>query len=154
MSALLNKNRVTALAFIGFGAVFLHAALTFTPGFVDESIVMGPMTYPKWLFIGWISVSVIYLFTGKNDLRFVDLSKSSPALLTALVTIGGYFFLFPTLGLPLSTFLFLVAFFFFEGMRAIKVVVPTAFLIALLFWYVFEKMLKISMPRGVLDLLG
>jgi hypothetical protein len=154
MRELLTRDRVIALVFIACGAVFLSVALTFSPGYLDDSMVMGPMSYPKWLLIGWVSVSGIYFVTGKKQKSPVDLSKSAPSLLASLAVIAAYFFLFPVLGLPVSTFLFLVAFCFLGGMRNLKIVLSVAGLTALLFWFVFEEILKISMPRGILDLFG
>ncbi|MCB2214959.1 tripartite tricarboxylate transporter TctB family protein [Desulfofustis glycolicus] len=154
MHGSLNRNRVTALVFICLGAALLYVALTFKPGYVDDSLVMGPMSYPKWLLIGWITFSIIYLVTGKNRECGVDLTKSARPLLAALAVITAYFFLFPFLGLPLATFLFLVAFCFLEGMRDFKVVIPVAGFTATMFWLVFEAVLRISMPRGIMDLLG
>ena len=154
MLGMFNGNRAVALIFLALGVLFLYTALTFRPGFVDESLVMGPMSYPKWLFIAWLILSVIYFLTGKKSQYPVDLSRSAAALLGVLAIIAAYFFLFPVLGLPLATFLFLIAFCLFEGMRNFRVVVPFAAFTALAFWYVFEIVLKISMPRGVLDLLS
>lgn len=154
MQNFFNRNRVTALVFMILGGVFLYSARTFEPGFQDDSLVMSPMAYPTWLVYGWIFISLVYFITGKKALVPVDVSKSRRALFIVALLIGTYFFLFPVLGLPLSSFLFLVAFFVYEGMRDIKVIIPTAMLIAFLFWFVFEQLLNISMPRGVLALFG
>ncbi|MFT5699876.1 MAG: hypothetical protein ACI8ZB_002744 [Desulforhopalus sp.] len=154
MQQFFNRNRVTALVFMALGGVFLYSALTFEPGFQDDSLVMSPMAYPTWLIYGWIFISLIYFISGKKSLVKVDVSKSRRALFVVTLLIGSYFFLFPVLGLPLSSFLFLIAFFLYEGMRDIKVIIPTAMFIAFLFWFVFEQLLNISMPRGILALFG
>lgn len=155
MQNFFNRNRVTALVFMAIGCVFLYSALTFEPGFFqDDSLVMSPMTYPTWLIYGWLFVSFIYFLTGKTTLTVVDVSKSMKALLIVALLIATYFFLFPVLGLPLSSFLFLLCFFLYEGMRDLRVIVPTALFISFLFWFVFEQLLNISMPRGVLALFG
>lgn len=154
MQNFFNRNRVTALLFLLIGGIFLYSALTFEPGFQDDSLVMTPMDYPTWLIYGWLFISLIYFITGKKSLAVVDVSKSKKALVVVALLIGTYFFLFPVLGLPLSSFLFLITFFLYEGMRDLKVIVPVALLISFLFWFVFEQLLKISMPRGILDLLG
>ena len=112
------------------------------------------MAYPTWLTYGWLLISLIYFVTGKKASSPVDISKSKRALFVVTLLIGCYFFLFPLLGLPLSSFLFLVAFFLYEGMRDIKIIIPIALLISFLFWFVFEQLLKISMPRGILSLFG
>lgn len=154
MQNFFNRNRVTALIFMVVGCVFLYSASTFEPGFQDDSLVMSPMTYPTWLIYGWLLISFFYFITGKKSLTTIDISKSKKALFIVTLLVGTYFFLFPVLGLPLSSFLFLIAFFLYEGMRDIKVILPIALLISFLFWFVFEQLLKISMPRGVLALFG
>lgn len=154
MQNFFNRNRVTALIFMVVGCVFLYSASNFEPGFQDDSLVMTPMAYPTWLIYGWLLVSIIYFITGQKSLTTVDVSKSKRALVIVALLIGTYFFSFPLLGLPLSSFLFLIAFFLYEGMRDIKVILPTALLISFLFWFVFEQLLKISMPRGILALFG
>ena len=154
MQNFLNANRLTALVFLIVGCVFLYSALTFKPGFQDDSLVMTPMAYPTWLIYGWLIISLIYFVTGKKASSRVDISKSKRALFVVALLIGCYFFLFPVLGLPLSSFLFLMALFLYEGMRNFKITISTALLISFLFWFVFEQLLKISMPRGILDLFG
>lgn len=154
MQNFLNRNRATALVFMVVGVVFLISARTFEPGFQDDSLVMSPMAYPTWLIYGWLLLSLIYFITGKKTLVVVDVSKSKKAIFVVALLIGAYFFLFPILGLPLSSFLFLLSFFVYEGMRDPKVIIPTALLVAFLFWFVFEQLLKISMPRGILALFG
>lgn len=154
MGKVLNRNRVTALVFMLIGGIFLYSALSFEPGFQDDSLVMSPMAYPTWLVYGWLFISLVYFITGKKSLVVVDVTKSRRALFVVALLICVYFFLFPVLGLPLSSFLFLITFFMYEGMRDFKVIIPTALLIAFLFWFVFEQLLKISMPRGVLALFG
>ena len=99
-------------------------------------------------------MAFVYFITGKQPAGRVDLSKSKKAIVVVALMIGMYFFLFPVLGLPLSSFLFLIVFFIYEGMRDPKVIIPTALLISFLFWFVFEVLLKISMPRGILALFG
>lgn len=153
MQSFFNRNRVTALIFMFVGCVFLYSALSFEPGFQDDSLVMSPMAYPTWLIYGWLFLSLVYFITGEKTLALVDVSKSKKALAVVALLICTYFFLFPVLGLPLSSFLFLISFFLYEGMRDLKVIVPTALLVSFLFWFVFEQLLKISMPRGILDLL-
>lgn len=152
MGQMLNINRVIALVFIAIGIVFLHSAKTFEPGFLDESLMMGPMAYPTWLLYIWIAVSFLYFLGGQPEAKTEDISSSAKALLFNLFLIAGYFFLFPVLGLPLSTFLFLVAFLFFEGIKDAKRLLLFSFSVSFLFWFIFEQILKISMPRGVLNL--
>lgn len=152
MQVFFNRNRITALVLMLIGGVFLCSASTFEPGFQDESLVMTPMVYPTWLIYGWLLISLIYFIIGKKSLNTIDVSKSKEALFIVALFIGAYFFLFPFLGLPLSSFLFLVAFFLYEGMRNIKVIIPIALLVSFLFWFIFEQLLNISMPRGVLAL--
>ncbi len=154
MQNFLNRNRGIALVFMIVGCVFLYSAVTFEPGFQDDSLVMSPMAYPTWLVYAWLFMSLVYFITGKKTKVRVDLSKSKKAIFVVALLIGAYFFLFPVLGLPLASFLFLIAFFIYEGMRDPKVIIPTALLIAFLFWFVFEELLKISMPRGILALFG
>jgi hypothetical protein len=150
MRKLYNGHRLTALVFLVVGMVFLKASRSFEPGFADDSLAMGPMAYPIWLIYGWILMSLLYFITARPDLNFIDISKSKTALLRAVLIIGCYFFIFPWLGLFASSFVFFVIFLLVEGYRNYKRVIPIAFFSAFLFWLVFEQLLKISMPRGVL----
>ena len=154
MQHFFNRNRATALIFMAVGGILLYSAVRFEPGFQDDSLVMSPMAYPTWLIYGWLFMAFVYFITGKQPAGRVDLSKSKKAIVVVALMIGMYFFLFPVLGLPLSSFLFLIVFFIYEGMRDPKVIIPTALLISFLFWFVFEVLLKISMPRGILALFG
>lgn len=150
MKTLMNGHRVTAFAFLITGVIFLRSALLFEPGFADESLSMGPMAYPTWLIYGWILMSALYFVTAKPDPESVDISKSKFALLRAVIIIAGYFYLFQWLGLFASSFVFFSIFLLVEGYRNYKRLIPIALSSSFLFWVVFEKLLKIPMPRGIL----
>lgn len=153
MQKFFNINRLIAILFIIIGSAFLQSANSFEPGFIDESLVISPMTYPTWLIYIWLAVSIVYFATAQTT-KIISLASSRGPLLRAVLAIGFYFFLFPVLGLPTSTFIFLVAFLLLEGMKKPITIIGISALITFIFWFIFEVLLKISMPRGILDLLG
>jgi len=150
MRVFFNGTRITALVFLLIGAIFLVEAHNFKPEFLDDSLKMGPMDYPMWLIYGWIFVSLLFFINAESSSEKIDLSKSKMALLRAVVIIACYYFSFPWLGLFTSSFLFFMAFLIAEGYRNYKIGLPVAFISAFLFTFVFESLLKISMPRGIL----
>ena len=150
MHAFFNGSRITALIFLLIGIVFLVEAFNFKPDFVDDSLKMGPMDYPIWLIYGWLFMSLLFFITAKTNPEKIDISKSKNALIKAVLVIGCYYFSFPWLGLFTSSFLFFQIFLIIEGYRNYKVGIPVALGSAFLFTFVFENLLKISMPRGIL----
>ena len=61
--------------------------------------------------------------------------------------------MFQYIGLLESTIIFLLAFFQAEGYRNYKISIPIALISAFLFWFVFERLLSVPMPGGVLSAL-
>ena len=150
MRGFFNSSRITALSFLIIGIIFLGEASTFKPDFADPSLKLGPMDYPLWLIYGWLSFSLIFFITGKKGNESSELSKSKLALIRAIFIIACYFILFPHLGLFMSSFLFFIAFLISEGYRNYKIGIGIAIFSSFLFTFVFENLLKISMPRGIL----
>ena len=145
-----NGSRITALIFLLIGIIFFNETYHFKPDFVDDSLIMGPMDYPIWLIYGWLFMSFLLFITAKPNPEKTDLSKSKMALLRAVFVISCYYLSFPWLGLFASSFLFFLVFLVAEGYRNYKVGIPVALLSSFLFTFVFEHLLKISMPRGIL----
>jgi ABC-type multidrug transport system fused ATPase/permease subunit len=150
MRGFFNGSRITALIFLIVGIIFLADAYTFKPDFLDPSLKLGPMDYPLWLIYGWIVLSFVFFIFDKSKFDISEISKSKIALSRAILITAFYFFLFPYLGLFVSSLLFFIAFLISEGYRNYKIGISVAIMSSFLFTYVFEHLLKISMPRGIL----
>jgi hypothetical protein len=152
MTGFFTSRRLLGLLFILIGAVLLRETYTFQGGFLAESGAMGPMSYPRYLLYGWLGASVLYFgFPGKDSTE--DISQSRKALSIAAVIVTAYVFLFQYIGLLESTTIFLLAFFHAEGYRNYKLAIPIALVSAFLFWFVFEKILAVPMPGGIITAL-
>jgi hypothetical protein len=152
MTNVLTSRRLLGLLFLISGAILLRETYTFEGGFMAEEGAMGPMSYPRFLLFGWLVASLLYfIFPGRNDAE--DMSQSRMALLRSAVIITAYVLLFQYIGLLESTIIFLLAFFFAEGYRNYKLAIPIALASSFLFWFVFEKLLAVPMPGGILSAL-
>lgn len=146
-------RKALGMVFILTGVLLLKETYTFEGGFMSDASAMGPMTYPRYLLFGWTGASVcFFILPGRNDDR-ESIQKSGKSLLMATVLITAYVFLFQHIGLLESTILFLLAFFHAEGYRNLKRSVPIALVSSLAFWYIFEKILSVPMPAGMLSAL-
>jgi putative tricarboxylic transport membrane protein len=152
MASFMTGSRWLAIACIAAGVILLRETYTFQGGFLADSIIMGPMTFPRYLAFGWLGASVLYFLFPGNASGAEDTTRSRRALLTATILIAAYVALFYYLGFLVSTILFLMAFFFAEGYRNAKLAVLIASVTSFLFWFVFEKILQVPMPEGILSL--
>jgi hypothetical protein len=152
MAAFLSGKRLLALMFIISGAILLRETYTFEGGFLADEGAMGPMSYPRYLLFGWLGASIIFFFFPGKD-RAEDTSKSRKALIKAAIIITAYVFMFVYIGLLESTIIFLLAFFQAEGYRNYKLSIPLTLVSSFLFWFVFERLLAVPMPGGVISAL-
>lgn len=153
MGAFITGKRVLAVVFIIAGTVMLRATYTAETGFLAYSVGMGPMTYPRYLLFGWLSASVLYFILRGTDGEGESIRESLKAVSIAVLVIAAYVVMFCFLGFLLSTAVFLVVFFYAEGYRNLKVGLPTAISSSVLFWFIFERILEVPMPDGVLPYL-
>lgn len=141
---------VTALFFLIAGAVMLYAT------FEERSVIfaapdeLGPMTYPRYLITGWLALSVMYLFKAQKPFSGQALKTSLPGLVKVTLCIALYIFLFGTIGLIMSTAVFLLIFLPLLGMRKPLVVIGLSALCSALTWVVFVKALGVAMPPNLL----
>jgi hypothetical protein len=148
MAHLLTAKKLLAAAFIMIGVVMLRVTYTAEKGFLADSVGMGPMTYPRYLLFGWLAASALY-FIFPDTRETENIKESIRPVLIAAGMIAGYVVMFFYLGLFMSTSIFLLAFFYVEGYRDLKVGIFTALLGAFVFWFVFEKQLQVPMPEGI-----
>ncbi len=151
MGTFITGKRVLAAVFIISGTIMLRATYTAETGFLAYSVGMGPMTYPRYLLFGWLSSSVLYFILRGTDREVESIVESRRSVSIAAFIIVAYVVMFYFLGFLLSTAIFLVVFFYAEGYRNLKVGLPTAIVSSALFWFVFEKVLQVPMPDGILS---
>jgi len=153
MVAFLTGKRLLAAWFVTIGIIMLRETYTAETGFLANSVGMGPMTYPRYLLIGWLGASVLYLIVGGPRNEAESIRGSGKAILIAAGLMAAYVLMFYYLGLFLSTLIFLWAFFHAEGYRNVKVGLLTAGVSSFLFWFVFERLLQVPMPEGFIGAL-
>ncbi len=143
------KTLLAAL-FIALGVIMLQAAnaprnlLFINP---DE---MDAMVYPKVLLYIWLAGSALYAVLPSQDQPdWSGVRRCATGLLSTALAIAAYIFLFSRLGLAVSTFAFLLIFFWILGYRNPRKALPIALVLALLSWLVFEKFLGVTMPYPV-----
>ena len=146
-------RKILGILFILTGALLLRETYTFEGGFMSNASAMGPMTYPRYLLFGWTGASVFFFILPGRKGNPESIQKSKKSLLMAMVLISAYVFMFQHIGLLESTILFLLAFFHAEGYRNLKLSIPIALVSSLAFWYIFEKILSVPMPAGILSAL-
>lgn len=151
MTYLLTGRRVLAIILILVGAAMLRETYTAQSGFLADSIGMGPMTYPRYLLFGWLACSVLFFILPEHENGFESISKSYKAIIRATSLIVAYVIMFQYLGLLLSSIFFLIAFFIAEGYRNVKLGIVVAISFSFVFWFTFEKILKVSMPEGFIS---
>ena len=143
----IRGQKILALFFLCLGGVVLSS--TFRDAGTDFILPdeLAPMTYPRYLIYFWLVLSALYFFATGPATSFANLHSSAPGLCRVTASIAAYIILFRNVGLPLSTFIFLLLFFYVMNYRDPKRALPFAVLGAFLTWFAFEKILGVPMPR-------
>ncbi len=149
MQYFFNKKNLLALIFIIVGFILLKESYTERGVYYISADELGPMTYPRYLLWGWISLSVLYLLMPPREFDLSNVKSSMGSFTYAVVSIVVFYLLFQHLGLFFSTFIFLIIFFYIMGLRNLKKVLSVAFLLSFSAWIVFEKILDIPMPSAI-----
>jgi putative tricarboxylic transport membrane protein len=134
------------------GLFFAHAAWRL-PG-SGEAGIPGPGAAPGFLALVLIVCGGLLTVSAFRD-KGVPPSGSPPAKegtghkvpIAALLLLGGALLL-ESLGFMLSTFIFLAAGFIHLGDARWQVALPTAAIVAIVFWLIFTKLLGVGLPYG------
>lgn len=146
--------------FIGGGlGIALGAYVIYEGAQMPEDHIMkiGPSFFPDLLATGLIlfsSVLVIYALFGKakghaEPIRLGD--KGVQRMLISLFAIVLYAALLKPVGYPICTTLLVGSIMFLLGKRQPAVLIGTSIITTLGVWLIFAKLLKLSMPMGVLS---
>lgn len=141
---------ITTSLFLIFGLAMLNATFAErTVLFVDPS-ELGPMTYPRYLIIVWLGLTVLYFFKRQRPFDHDTMKQAVPILIKTVLCIVLYTILFQYIGLFASTALFLLCFLPTMGIRKPLKVIFFSLLCAAITWVLFIKVLGLSMPPNYL----
>ena len=146
----IRKNLVP-LVFIAAGLYLLRETYAERVVFYASPDELGPMTYPRYLLWGWLVLSFLYLIFPKKQGDAAGIRASLPMLSWAAASMGAYYLLFRYGGLFESTFLFLLMFFYILHYRDPKKMLAISFSTAFIVWLVFQKLLVVPMPVGIIE---
>jgi hypothetical protein len=150
MRYIFAKKNLLALIFIAIGVYLLRETYAERVVFFTSPDELGPMTYPRYLLWGWLGLSVLYLVIPRKPFDAEGIKDWLPILTVVIASIAAYIFLFKTIGLFLSTFCFLLLFFYILNYRDPKRMLVLASTTAVVIWVIFEKLLAIPMPGSIL----
>ena len=150
MQYIFAKKNLLALIFIAIGVYLLRETYAERVVFFTSPDELGPMTYPRYLLWGWLGLSVLYLIVPRKPFDAEGIKIWLPILTAVIASIAAYIFLFKTIGLFISTFCFLLLFFYILNYRDPKRMLVLASATAVIIWVVFEKLLAIPMPGSIL----
>lgn len=149
-----------AADFIGGSAgIALGAYVIFEGSKMPPDLIMkiGPSFFPDILASGLIIFSVvliIYAFIGraKGEAEAISLKdKGIQRALVSLLAIIAYTALFEPLGYPLATILLVAGVMVLLGKRQPKELAIVSLATTFGVWLIFAKLLKLSMPMGILE---
>ena len=140
-----------------------------TLGFkIVKKAAVQPATFPQIMCIGMMIFTVILLLQSVLKLKKADpedpmmeaagsinalKNKGVQAALLVIVLCIAYAALFEVLGYVLVSTLLAAAIMWLIGKRDVKQVVLVSVLVPLLMWFVFDKLLTVNIPMGVLEFL-
>ncbi len=150
MRYIFAKKNLLALIFIAIGVYLLRETYAERVVFFTSPDELGPMTYPRYLLWAWLGLSVLYLIVPRKPFDAEGIKVWLPILTAVIASIAAYILLFKYIGLFISTFCFLLLFFYILNYRDPKRMLVLASATAVVIWVVFEKLLAIPMPGSIL----
>jgi putative tricarboxylic transport membrane protein len=149
-----RARRDHSSALVGFILLFLAGVLFYDTYSVDRAVAygVGPTAMPKVVSAGMAILGILSMLSGlkgerfeieQTDWRSVFVIVGGFLALTALIGLGGGF-------MPAMTVLFAVTSYAF-GRRAVLADIGIGFVLSLLVYLLFSKLLALSLPRGPLE---
>lgn len=146
MKSVFTPKNFAALVFILAGGFLLRQTYAERVVFYVSQDELGPMTYPRYLLWAWMVLSVLYLVIPRKPFDLSAVKAGFPTLAGSALAMVLYMVLFKYGGLFLSTFIFLVVFFYILNYRHPGRMILLASATALSAWLIFEKLLEVPMP--------
>ncbi len=145
---------------IGFLAIFLGIitiilTLHFPKFNIGEEKVPGPSFFPNIIAVFLIFVGILEFFEAKHSTRYASLQgmnkKGAANVLVVIVAILLYIISLIPLGFIITTFLFSLIIMYLLGVGKIKSIVYS-FIVLVILILIFEKLFRIPLPGGFLNL--
>ena len=143
-----------ALAIIGFGISVMVQAAAVGAKWVDGQA--GPGFFPYWLGALLIICAVIALVqaarTSPAAAKFFHDKTALSSVLKVTATAAGMLVLTYLIGFRLASIAYLFVYLRFIGKHRWPAVIAMSLLIPITGYYVFENILQIGLPRGIIDI--
>ena len=153
MKSVFTLKHLTAVIFLGIGGFLLKETYAERVVFYTSADELGPMTYPRYLLWAWITLSGLYLIIPRKAFDLASITSSLPLLTGSVLSMVFYILMFKYLGLFISTFIFLIVFFYILNYRRPRRMFLLALSTAFFSWLIFEKLLEVPMPTNLLSTL-
>ena len=153
MKSVFTLKNLTAVIFLGIGGFLLKETYAERVVFYTSADELGPMTYPRYLLWAWIALSGLYLIIPRKAFDLASITSSLPLLTGSVLSMVFYIVMFKYLGLFISTFIFLIVFFYILSYRRPRRMFLLALSTAFFSWLIFEKLLEVPMPTNLLSTL-
>jgi putative tricarboxylic transport membrane protein len=142
------------------GAVMLWQSLTAMDYFLAARFAPGPGFLPFWVSLGVVIVGAVLtaraLLFPNIEAKNADwpdaLGKRRIAYL--LGGFGVFLLAINILGFIVASILFLGCASYLLGMRSMRVLIPVSLAVGAMFHVIFDNLLRISLPEGMLGLSG
>lgn len=142
-----KKNFIVGLFLLLLGCFLMYFSLSVENIFQASAGEMGVMTYPRIILGIWIFFSICLMLSSFEQYDFEELVKILPTIAKSCAAIAMYILLLQYVGIILSTFIFLVVFFWLMQYATITKRIISAAIGSVLTWLIFEKILGIIFPN-------
>lgn len=151
-------HRIAALVFLAVGVGVLTGAFAIDEGTSYQAV--GPRTFPLLVGIGMCLVSILDVVRAFRDTDTAQVERVReearvthwPSVLLLCVTLVGYVVLLTPLGYWQSTTVFFVLVARVLGSRKLVRDAVIALVLALAIYFLFDRLLGIHLPPGILRL--
>lgn len=139
---------------VSAGLLFVLAVVMFTATFQfpppGQPYDPGTAAFPRILVIGLGILAILQLFSS-GETQSLPRGRSALRVAGAVSLMLAYALLLETLGFLASTFLFLISLVLMTGTRNLVALVLLPAGVSLVLFYVFNQLLSVSLPRGLLE---
>lgn len=149
---IIPQNKIILIVLIELFCITMFSASFDVENVFLDPNALSPMSYPRILLIIMMSLAPLLIFSEKEQYDLKSLKAVFFELLLLSLSMIGYYIVLSILGFVLSAFLLLFLCLSILRYKSLEKKLLFSGIISLFFWFLFNKIMLIPLPSGILGI--